>query len=42
MNSQVKSWLTNIIAILIKDLFVTKQTTALIYLTERIALVSLT
>jgi hypothetical protein len=42
MNSQGKSWLTNIIAVLIKDLFATKWTTASIYLTEKIALVSLT
>jgi len=41
MNSQGKSWLANIIAVLIKDIFATKQTTASIYLTERIALVSL-
>jgi len=42
MNSQGKSWLANIIAILIKDLFTTKHTRPPIYLTERIALVSLT
>jgi hypothetical protein len=41
MNSQGKSWLANIIAILVKDIFATKQTTAPVYLTERIPLVSL-
>jgi hypothetical protein len=42
MNSQGKSWLTNIIAVLIKDLLATKRTIAPFYLTERIALVSIT
>jgi len=42
MNCQGKSWLTNIIAILLKIFSQLNKTTAPIYLTERIALVSLT
>jgi hypothetical protein len=42
MNCQGKSWLTNIIGILLKIFSQLNKTTAPIYLTERIALVSLT